>query len=165
MTNEEKNLEIVKRQEERILFEHFDNDDAWNLGSLIVEEARKAGKAIAVEIHINGYQVFRYGFNGTNGYNDWWLRRKINTVNMFHRSTLRIHYMPFTGEDDIYRDAHLDPQDYADMGGGFPIVVKGVGCIGVLAVSGLTHTMDHQTAVDGAAKYLGIDDIEKVMEL
>ena len=71
MTNEEKNLEIVKRQEERILFAHCDNDDAWNLGSLIVDEARKAGKAVAVEIHINGYHLFRYGFNGTNGYNDW----------------------------------------------------------------------------------------------
>ena len=27
--------------------------------------------------------------------------------------------MPFAGEDDIYRDAHLDPQDYADMGADF----------------------------------------------
>ncbi|MDO4478799.1 MAG: heme-binding protein [Lachnospiraceae bacterium] len=158
------NYAICKRQEERLVFDHFDNDDAWKLGSQMVNDAREKGLAIAVEIWINGYMVFRYGFNGTNNYNDLWLGRKTNTVNMFHRSTLRTHYQPAVGEDDLYTDAHLDPNEYSNMGGGFPIFVKNVGCIGVLNVSGLVHTSDHQTAVDGIAKYLGITDIERVRE-
>ena len=164
MSLEQENYAIVVRQEEQLLFEHFDNDDAWKLGCQLVEDARKEGLAIAAEIWINGYMVFRYGCNGTNNYNDLWLSRKVRTVNMLHRSTLRAHYMPFVGEDDLYRDAHLDADVYDNMGGGFPIRVKGVGCIGVLAVSGLTHTRDHQTAADAMAKYLGIQDIETVKE-
>lgn len=165
MTLEQENYAIVKRQEEALLFDHFDNGDAWELGCQLVEDAKREGLAIAAEIWIHGYKVFRYGFNGTNPYNDLWLTRKVNTVNMFHRSTLRTHYMPFVGEDDLYRDAHLDPGTYANMGGGFPLCVKGVGCIGVLAVSGLAHTRDHQTAVDAVAKYLGVEGIEAVKEV
>ena len=165
MSLEKENYAIVKRQEELLVFDHFDHDDAWRLGRQLVEDAREKGLPIAAEIWINGYMVFRYGFGGTNNYNDLWLSRKVNTVNMLHRSTPRAHYMPFVGEDDLYRDAHLDPNEYANMGGGFPIRVKGVGCIGVLAVSGLAHTRDHQTAVDAAAKYLGVEGIEAIKEV
>ena len=88
------------------------------------------------------------------------IRDRVNTVNMLHRSSLRVHYMPYVGEDDIYADGHLDASVYGNMGGGFPIFVKNVGVIGVVAVSGLTHTQDHQMAVDGVAAMLGIYDLE-----
>ena len=164
MSIETENYRIVKEQEESLRFGHFDNEDAWKLGNIIVEQARAKQVAIAAEIWINGYQVFRYGFQGTNSFNDIWLRRKVNTVNMLHRSSLRVHYMPYVGEDDIYADGHLDASVYGNMGGGFPIFVKNVGVIGVVAVSGLTHMQDHQMAVDGVAAMLGIHDLEKVKE-
>lgn len=148
--------EDIKHQEEILKFEHFDNEDAWKLGCQIVEDAMKTNKHISVEIWINQYLVFRYGSQGTNNYNDLWMRRKINTVNMFHRSSLRVHYMPQVGEDDIYKDAHLDPDKYSNMGGGFPIHVKGTGVVGALAVSGLNHIEDHQVAAEGIKKYLKI---------
>lgn len=165
MSLEQDNYEIVKRQEEKLRFEHFDNEDAWKLGCQIVNDAREKQLSISVEIWINGYQVFRYGFPGTNNFNDIWMRRKVNTVNLLHRSSLRVHYMPCVGEDDIYEDGHLAPTKYGNMGGGFPIYVNGVGVIGALAVSGLSHTEDHQAAVDGIAKYLGVADLEKVKEI
>ena len=165
MQTEKEKYEIIKIQEETLIFDHFDNEDAWNLGKQIIEDARKDNVAIAVEIWNNGYMVFRYGLNGTNNYNHLWLKRKVNTVNMFGRSTLRVHYMPYVGEDDISKDAHLDLSEYSNMGGGFPIRVKGIGVIGTLAVSGLTHFQDHQRAVDGIAKYLGIASIKSITEL
>ena len=73
---ETENYRIVKEQEESLRFGHFDNEDAWKLGNIIVEQARAKQVAIAAEIWINGYQVFRYGFQGTNSFNDIWLRRK-----------------------------------------------------------------------------------------
>lgn len=164
MQTEEEKYRIIKVQEEKLVFDHFDNDDAWNLGKQIIEDARKDNVSIAIEIWINGYMVFRYGLKGTNNYNDLWLKRKVNTVNMFGKSTLRVHYMPFVGEDDLSKEAHLDLCEYSNMGGGFPIYVKGVGTIGILAVSGLTHIQDHQRAVDGIAKYLGVISLKRVME-
>lgn len=153
--------EIITKQEQTLRFDKFDNEDAWKLGSLIVEEARRQGKVIAVDIVINGYKVFRYGFSGTNNYNEIWLTRKINSVTTMHRSTLAIHYMMHTGQEDIYQGGYLDPAKYAAMGGGFPIYVNGVGVIGVLAVSGLEHHEDHDMAVTGLCKYLG-KEVERV---
>ena len=163
MTQKEKNYQTVDRQEKTLLFEHFNNDDAWRLGNIIVDTAQKRGLCVAVDIVINGYRVFRYGFNGTNMFNDVWLQRKINTVTVLHRSSLKVHFMPFVGQDDIYKDGHLDPGTYSNMGGGFPINVKGSGVIGVVAVSGLTHISDHDLAVDGVAKFLKIE-VERVPE-
>ena len=163
MSIEKENYQIVKSQEEILRFTHFDNKDAWNLGKQIVEDAQKNNLSISVEIWINTYMVFRYGCQGTNTFNEIWMRRKINTVNMLHRSSLRVHYMPYVGEDDIYKDGHLDPDEYGNMGGGFPIYVQGTGVVGALAVSGLSHTQDHQTAVNGIAKYLGVQ-AEKVRD-
>ena len=153
--------EVLCRQEEMLRFDSFDNEDAWKLGSLIVEDARKRNLPIAVDIRINGYQVFRYGFQGTNDYNEIWLKRKIKSVTMMHKSTLGIHYMRRTGREDIYENGYLDPAEYAAMGGGFPIYVKGTGVIGVLAVSGLEPHEDHDAAVSGLCKYLG-KEVERV---
>ena len=99
--------EILCRQEEMLRFGSFDNEDAWKLGSLIVEDARKRNLPIAVDIRINGYQVFRYGFQGTNDYNEIWLKRKIKSVTMMHKSTLGIHYMRRTGREAVSY-THLD---------------------------------------------------------
>jgi uncharacterized protein (UPF0303 family) len=163
MTAEEKYYKIVEAQEKKLHFNHFNNDGAWRLGNIIIETARRKNLCIAIDIVINGYQVFRYGFDGTNNFNDIWLQRKINTVAVLHKSSLRVHYMPFVGEDDIYKDGHLDPETYSNMGGGFPIYVEGIGVVGVVAVSGLTHIMDHDLAVDGVTKFLGTE-VERILE-
>lgn len=162
MNEDNRRLAVLEQQEEQLVFDRFDNDDAWELGNLIVQEARERKAAVAVDIVINGFRVFRYGFSGTNDYNEIWLNRKINSVNTMHKSTLRLHYMMRTGGEDIYKGGYLDPSRYAAMGGGFPIRVKGIGVIGVLAVSGLEHHRDHDMAVTGLCKYLG-KETERVL--
>ena len=64
MSIEKENYQIVKSQEEILRFTHFDNQDAWNLGKQIVEDAQKNNLSISVEIWINNYMVFRYGCQG-----------------------------------------------------------------------------------------------------
>lgn len=47
--------------------------------------------------------------------------------------------------------------DYADHGGGFPIMVRGVGVIGTVVVSGLAQQDDHMAIVDVLAEVLDRD--------
>ena len=41
MSLESDNYKIIEKQEQVLRFDHFDNEDAWELGSIIVEEAKE----------------------------------------------------------------------------------------------------------------------------
>ena len=158
MEGYEEKYNRIDLQEKQLRFEKFDNEDAWRLGCIYANEAKKQSVSIAVDIVLNGYQVFRYAGQGTNNYNEIWLSRKIQSVNTMHMSTLKLYYMIRAGKEDIYQGGHLDPAIYAAVGGGFPIYVNGIGCVGAVAVSGLTHYEDHDLAVEGLRKYLEIQE-------
>ncbi len=148
--------ERVIKEEQLLRFDHFSNEDALEVGMLLIEEAKRRKAAPAIDIVINGYQVFRYGFEGTNNHNTMWLKRKMNTVQVVHKSSLQVFAILKETGEDLLKDWFLDPMDYAAMGGGFPIYVKGTGIIGCIGVSGLPHLQDHGIIVDVLCKYLDI---------
>jgi uncharacterized protein (UPF0303 family) len=41
----------------------------------------------------------------------------------------------------------LDTSEYAAHGGAFPVLVRGTGCVGTVAVSGLPEVEDHKLLV------------------
>jgi uncharacterized protein (UPF0303 family) len=48
----------------------------------------------------------------------------------------------------------LDPRQYAAHGGGYPILVRGVGPVGVVVVSGLPQLDDHRMVVTAIRAHL-----------
>ena len=55
-------------------------------------------------------------------------------------------------------EAHNLPlADFASHGGGFPIVIGDLGCIGVVTVSGVPQREDHAIVADGIAAFLDKD--------
>jgi uncharacterized protein (UPF0303 family) len=50
--------------------------------------------------------------------------------------------------------ARLDPDQYAAHGGAFPVIVKGVGVVGTVAVSGLPQAEDHDLLVGVLREFL-----------
>lgn len=162
MSDYQKLYEIVDKQEQELRLDHFTNEDAWKLGSIIVEYAMEKKLPISVDIVINGYRVFRFGASGTNNYNEIWMQRKINAVQTLHKSSLKLSFMrQIPGMEDIYDGGNLDPAEYAACGGGFPLYVNGIGVIGVLTASGLTDIEDHDLCVEGLCRFLG-KDVERI---
>ncbi len=143
-----------ENEEKQLQFDHFSNEDALELGLMLVNYAKVKKYVIAIDITVNGYQIFRYGFSGTNIHNDMWLRRKIKTVNTVHKSTLHVGELLKLSGEEIGIDWHLDPENYAFHGGGFPINVIGTGVVGSICVSGRPHEEDHQIIIDVLHKYL-----------
>ena len=155
-------IAILEMQEEILQFTHFTNEDAWELGSYMVEEAARNDLPVAVSIRLNnGYTVFRYGFSGTNCSNELWMKRKENTVRMMEMSSLRL-YMLLKLKQETLEDRGLNGKDYVARGGAFPIRVEGVGVIGSEIVSGLDHMADHDFAVACISQYLRIDNIPRL---
>lgn len=141
-------------EEERFQFESFSRQDALKLGLKLAEAAREYSAGVAIEIIINGLSVFRYFPEGTTLDNSLWLARKARTVTLTGVSSLHaLANLETAGETPA--DRKLDPNEYAFGGGGFPLILRGVGMIGVIAVSGLTHMEDHMLVTDTLDEVLG----------
>ena len=97
MTAEElKNLDefvkVLDMQEEILQFTHFTNQDAWELGSIMVIEAKKRNLPVSIRIELNnGHCVFQYSADGTTLRNQMWLERKIRTVKLMEKSSLNFY--------------------------------------------------------------------------
>lgn len=158
----EESIRILTMQEEILQFSHFTNEDAWELGNLMVAEAARNHLPIAISIRLNnGCTVFQYAFSGTNYNNEQWMRRKENTVRTMEMSSLRL-FMILKKNGETVLDHGLNDVDYVARGGGFPIRVAGAGVIGSVIVSGLDHMADHEFVSACISQYLRIDGIPRL---
>ena len=155
-------VKVLEKQEEILQFSSFTNADAWELGNMVLQEAKRLGLTVAVRIRLNnGYTVFQYGMDGTNLLNEQWMTRKENTVKTLEESSLRF-CMNLRANQESLEDHFLDPREYAACGGGFPIRVEEVGVIGTIVVSGLDHVSDHDLLVKCISKYLHVAEVPRI---
>lgn len=117
-------IKVLDMQEEILQFSHFTNDDAWELGNMIVAAAKKLDVAIAASIRLNsGYIIFQHCFDGTNLLNEKWLSRKYNTVKMTERSSLYA-YMLLQQNGETFEDWGVNSKIMPPAGEVFQFVWK-----------------------------------------
>ncbi|MFI3238166.1 MAG: heme-binding protein [Lachnospiraceae bacterium] len=157
-------LGVVEKQEEAFVFEQFTHEDAWKLGNIIVEVARRRKFSPAISIRLmSGYTVFQYGFDNTGLDHENWMLRKLASCEVKMMSTMRLDYILKTCELDM-RDAwFMDPMEYSTCPGAFPIKVKGVGMIGTILVSGISVLTDHDLIAEALNEYFGTE-VERIVE-
>ena len=146
-----------RKEEEELRFEKFSNEDALTLGLKIVEKAKERDAAVAIDIEVNGTQLFHYAMPGSNKRHALWIRRKQNMVNTIQISTLHACQQLINEGKDQWKDWRLNEAEYGAIGGGFPIHVLGTGIVGAVACSGLPHEEDHRLLVDSIRAVLGLD--------
>ena len=148
-------LAALAAEEEELQFSSFTNDDAWELGTALRDLARRQEAPVAIDISRNQHQLFRAALPGATPDNDAWIERKQRVVHRFGHSTLHVR-QTFVERGTTFEAASgLDPQLYAAHGGGFPVVVRSVGPVGVLVVSGLPQLEDHRLIVAALRAHLG----------
>ena len=86
-----------------------------------------------------------------------WARRKINVVRRFQRPSYVLGLQLQRSNKTLADLGALPERDFAVHGGAFPIFVRGAGCIGAVAVSGLPQREDHRMVVAALARVLGQD--------
>src|SRR4051812_41668114 len=148
-------LAELAAEEEELQFSSFTNDDAWELGTAIRELARRQGAPGAIDISRNHHQLFRAALPGPTPDNDAWIARKQRGVQRFGHSSLYVRQTFVERGTTFEEQSGLDPQRYAAHGGGFPVLVRSVGPVGVLVVSGLPQLEDHRLIVTALRAHLG----------
>jgi uncharacterized protein (UPF0303 family) len=154
MTAAPYSLADLDAEEEELQFGSFTNDDAWELGSALVAAARAAGAPVAIEISRNHSRLFYAALTGATPDNASWIERKTRVVNRFGHSSLHVR-QAFLERGTTFEEAMgLDPALYAAHGGAFPVLVRSVGPVGVVVVSGLPQVDDHRMVVAALRAHL-----------
>ena len=155
MTDSFPSVAELAAEEEELQFSSFTNDDAWELGTALRELARRQGAPVAIDISRNQHQLFRAALPGATPDNDAWIDRKQRVVHRFGHSTLYVRQTFVERGTTFEEQSGLDPQRFAAHGGGFPVLVRSVGPVGVLVVSGLPQLEDHRLIVRALRAHLG----------
>jgi uncharacterized protein (UPF0303 family) len=155
MADSPPSLADLAAEEEDLQFAGFTNDDAWDLGAALVAAARQDGAPVAVDISRHGHQLFHASLPGTSPDNDSWIQRKTRVVQRFGHSSLYVRQASIERGTTFEAEFGLDPALYAAHGGAFPVVVRSVGPVGAVVVSGLPQLEDHRMVVAAIRAHLG----------
>lgn len=139
--------------EQKLVLSSFSNEDALKIGLeavAYIHEANKSG--VYIEIRRGENVVFSHCMDGANWDNRLFAERKLNTVTKFE------HCSMYAGEKYITKGClfydYYAPQEYQCAGGGFPIVITGIGMVGMIGVSGLSAAEDHQVCAEALRRFL-----------
>ncbi len=147
-------VEELAGHEAELQLDRFDDDDAWRLGVALVDEARRRGLAVVVDIRRGAQQLFHAALPGTSADNDAWVVRKSRVVMRFGHSSLYMGQLCRDAGSTLAEKFGLPFEEYAAHGGAFPLVVRSVGLVGVVTVSGLPQVQDHRLVVAVLREFL-----------
>jgi len=147
-------LERLLREEEELQFTSFNEDTAWQIGSMFVKDAINKNLPITIDITRGVQQLFHASRPGASADNDEWIKRKVRLVSRLgHSSYYMGQFLKSCGKS--IEEMYLLPEsEYAPHGGCFPIIIKGSGVIGTITVSGLAQEDDHKLVVQIIREYL-----------
>jgi uncharacterized protein (UPF0303 family) len=141
-------------EEEELQFDRFTNDDAWELGQRLVAVARESELEVTVDIRRGDQQLFHCALAGTAADNDAWIERKNRVVRRFGHSSFYMGESCRLDGTTFGERYLLDEREFAAHGGAFPIVVRDVGAVGTVTVSGLPQEEDHRFVVSVLRQFL-----------
>lgn len=140
-------------EEQELRFKQFTNETALQVGLTIIEEAKRLGKNITVEIYRSGQRLFAHAMEGTSAENEDWIRRKNNVVQHFGQSSWHVALFARQEGTTIEERDGLPLSDYVGAGGGFPLFIEGEGLVGTITVSGLPDQEDHDLLISSLRRY------------
>lgn len=147
-------LEQLSKEEQELQFTKFNEEDAWKLGSQLVELARSRNLPVAIDITRGIHQLFHASLRGSSPDNDEWIKRKVRAVYRFGHSSFYIGQLLKSKGKTIEQSYLVSESEYAPHGGCFPIIIKDTGIIGTVTVSGLPQEEDHKLVVEVLRSYL-----------
>ncbi len=147
-------LQHLLQEEQELQFTTFNEDIAWKIGCLIVEHSIREGLPVTVDITRGDHQLFHASLQGTSPDNDEWIKRKVRLVYRFGHSSYYMGQLLKSKGKTIEQAYLISESQYAPHGGCFPVIVKDVGVIGTITVSGLAQEEDHKLVVQVLRDFL-----------
>jgi uncharacterized protein (UPF0303 family) len=141
-------------QESQLQLPSCSDADALEIGRAILALAEAREKPVAIEVWRGARLIFRASRPGTNAQNDLYLAGKRRVVEHFGHSSFYERRRHEVAGTSFEAATSLRFPEYAPSGGGFPLIVRGTGPVGVALVSGLPMEEDHALIVEALEGYL-----------
>lgn len=141
-------MDVSVRKERVMVFERLAHQEVVNLGLMLADMIKTKKLRAGVEVFFNNMVVFRYLAPDCYPDHEHWLLKKRNTVMMFHMSTLDMSQKCNNDASLLERKYGLKGSDYTLVAGGIPLMVRNMGCVGAICVTGLKPEEDHQLIAD-----------------
>jgi uncharacterized protein (UPF0303 family) len=141
-------LDELLDQEARLTLPSLSEDDAIAIGQRLLARAQERDLAVTIEVRRASRVVFRAARTGTNAHNDMYVAGKARIVERFGHSTMYERLRYELDGTSFAEATSLAFPEYAPHGGGFPLIVRGTGPVGVAIVSGLPQEADHALIVE-----------------
>ena len=140
------------------MLDHLTAADAKAIGQSILDLAPLwvPGRPVAVHLEMDDHPLFVYYMDGTGAGNADWIIKKKNVTRHFGRSSWAVRLEFLERNADFQAETGLDPDLFRAEGGAVPLVVRGMGRVGTLVVSGLDGWEDHALAVGGLEQWMRI---------
>jgi uncharacterized protein (UPF0303 family) len=151
----EADLAIIAEQEQQLVFDRFDEDTAYQIGTYIREAGRAISKGLVAGVFLWDRTLFWGATAGSTSGNWSWATRKVGLVKIMFKSSYRVVLERGDKPRLLEPNWGMEPSEYAIAGGAFPVRIKGAGIIGAVAVSGLHERDDHEFARSAIARALG----------
>lgn len=149
-------LARIALQEKELVFDHFDEGAAWEIGCRLRDLAISAQfPALVIDVRRFGQPLFYTTIGSTLPDHAEWIRRKSNVVARFYRSSYALSLEMQQKQTSLTERYGLPLADYASHGGSFPLRVAGAGVIGSITVSGLAQRDDHSLVVEALCDLIG----------
>ena len=147
---QQENMQKILQQETEITLAYFNGRSLKQLAEYLMKEMERTTTPLTARITKNDQQIlFHYVTNGCALDKDNWVRRKTNTVLNFGHCSQWFYYKVQGNHEELITKYGLSLSDYTVSGGAVPIIVKDVGCVGVVAISGYSGPWeDHDLAIN-----------------
>ena len=152
-------IDTLAAQERALVFPTFDEDAALEIGVQLVTAARREDAPVVIDIRTPDRVLFHAALPGSTPDNDHWARRKSNVTLRYHRASMRVGEAMRAKGQVVGPDLGLDPLDFANHGGSFPVRIKDSVVVAAITVSGLASIDDHNMIVAVLEAYLGIGSV------
>ncbi len=147
-------LKQLLKEEHELQFTKFNEDTAWQIGSMLVNRSLSEGLPVTIDITRGDHQLFHASLRGTSADNDEWIKRKVRLVYRFGHSSFYMGQL-LKSKGRRIEEVYLVPESqYGPHGGSFPVIVKDTGVIGTITVSGLAQEDDHKLVVQVIRDFL-----------
>lgn len=137
-----------------LALESLSQRDAIEIGEIAMKLGFERALGIAIEVRLKDWTVFHASLPGSTSENDSWIARKARVVLATGNSTIYERVLAEEQGIDWFESTGLSEESHAIHGGGLALNVKGIGCLGILLISGLPQVEDHLLGVEVLTEFL-----------